>query len=388
MGQGKDLGDLVVGFGIIYYIILIICGIFWAVSINLILGLIMIGFGILGFFYCVLFSIKIDENEGVLGESLYWSIIAPLHWGITAFWIYFRGFWRVFGVNFPIMTTWLISSFYWYVIPILGIIFARYGDEIVREIKSHPKLFYYLLFAPIGFLITSNVILFSLGYKLSDYNTFIPIWLISSLFWFIVPTLIFLMVKLKIFTNHIIEKKIETKEMEANKFENLIKKSKGLINKSKKQISKESYAAAVENWKEAINCFNLALKKAITLDEKDMKNLRDNIYDLYLRFLSINPLLTNGSSIIFQDNKIILKKIYGLNIFLATWFKGRVMNKMDELHILEFLRNFDDYSDYSKKILKFIHDKGRAPEKDEAWDLVIPIDEMDLVLDIINIKIA
>ena len=61
---------------------------------------------------------------------------------------------------------------------------------------------------------------------------------------------------------------------------------------------------------------------------------------------------------------------------------------MNKSNILKFLNNFDDYNDYSKKILKFINNKGRAPEKDEAWDLGIPIDEMDLVLDLINVKIT
>ena len=36
---------------------------------------------------------------------------------------------------------------------------------------------------------------------------------------------------------------------------------------------------------------------------------------------------------------------------------------MTKQHVLKFLKNFDDYNEYSKKILKFIHDKGRAPEK-------------------------
>ncbi len=61
---------------------------------------------------------------------------------------------------------------------------------------------------------------------------------------------------------------------------------------------------------------------------------------------------------------------------------------MNKSNILKFLNDFDNYNDYSTKILKFINNKGRAPEKDEAWDLGIPIDEMDLVLDLINVKIS
>ena len=137
---------------------------------------------------------------------------------------------------------------------------------------------------------------------------------------------IFLMVELNFFqriisfsANHSIKSRAREK---ANLFENLVKKSKVLINKSKKQISKESYAAAVENWKESINYYNLAQEKAPTPDENNLKILRENICNIYLKFMSINCLLTKGTSLIFQDNKIITKSALGLNVFLSYWLEN------------------------------------------------------------------
>jgi len=135
------------GIGIIYYIIIIISGIVWAILINLILGLIIIGFSVLGLCYCVYLITKID-NLQLKGktEIYYWMVIAPIDWFLTANAIFFGLGWSINDFFNPknievLMTIWLISSFIWYVIPILVIIIAREGVNIFRKIKYHQKLF-------------------------------------------------------------------------------------------------------------------------------------------------------------------------------------------------------------------------------------------------------
>ncbi len=130
----EELGSLVLVLGFWFYIILIICGIVWAVIINLILGLIMISFGILGSFYCFISMGESLYWSISLWESLYWSIFAPLGWFLTAFWIHFFLFWRKEGVGVIfLMTAWLISSFIWYVIPILILIFIKRRQQLIEK---------------------------------------------------------------------------------------------------------------------------------------------------------------------------------------------------------------------------------------------------------------
>lgn len=533
------------GFGIFYYIILILCGTVWAIEINLILGLIMILFGIFGIVYWISFLFYDQFDDLIDTEICYWMIIAPLVWVITANAIFYGFGWTVddYFVHYDknievIMTSWLISSFFWYVIPILGITFARNGDKI----KSYPKLFYFLLFAPTGFLITSNIILFSLGYNLSNFEVYLPIWGISVLIWFLIPTVIItlrhryknkrflgdhkiikylvyigllfliffstiyciiligkvvssidsyllslLLLEIVLFLIGLIglsiicirilnekkkfkrdiknifgiiiiilmvigigldlifydpeywfelgnnifligffflfgwyiwfvisllrkkenlinliylvgvvlfliaiilalilppfstvsmgiawssiyfwiiwfiydisflrldlaewgkkpvtkqrklesrdqkekvktlkkQEKIKAREIEANRFENLIKKSESFLKKGKSLVSKESYEAAVDNWVKAIDFYSRALKKAPSPDRANLINLRKGIFNLYLKFISINCLITKGASLTFQDNKIITKPSLGLNVFLAKWLESR-----------------------------------------------------------------
>jgi len=82
-----------------------------------------------------------------------------------------------------------------------------------------------------------------------------------------------------------------------------------------------------------------------------------------------------------------MRSVYGLHIFLLSWIEEEGDKDLIMIKISKFLENLDDYLDYAGRILKFIHNKGYFPEKDEAWELNIPIDEMDFVLDLINIKI-
>lgn len=126
----------------------------------------------------------------------------------------------------------------------------------------------------------------------------------------------------KIFENREITDK-ELREIEKIKFESLIKKSNSVLNMSRKLFLKKSYEVAVDNWKEAIDCYSQALEKAPSPDENNLKFLREDICNLYLKFMSINCLLTKGFSIIFQDNKIISKPTLGLNVFIANWLESR-----------------------------------------------------------------
>jgi len=106
-----------------------------------------------------------------------------------------------------------------------------------------------------------------------------------------------------------------------------------------------------------------------------------------LEVVSSNFLIKQGFPAIVQNDQIVMRSIYGLNIFLLSWIEEEGVNELLMFEISQFLENFKDYIEYSRLVLKFIHDKGRIPEKDEAWELNIPIDEMDLALDLINVKI-
>ncbi|KKN13258.1 hypothetical protein LCGC14_1008200, partial [marine sediment metagenome] len=106
-----------------------------------------------------------------------------------------------------------------------------------------------------------------------------------------------------------------------------------------------------------------------------------------LDILPANYLIKQGFPAIIQNDQIIMRSVFGLNFFLSSWIEEESDYKLIISEISKFLENYKDYIDYTRYILKFIHDKGRIPEKDEAWELNIPIDEMDLVLDLINVNI-
>lgn len=81
------------------------------------------------------------------------------------------------------------------------------------------------------------------------------------------------------------------------------------------------YISAIENWKENIDYYSRALEKAPSPDENNLITLRENISNLYIKFLSIDCTLTKGFSVIFKDKKIITKPVLGLNIFLKAWLE-------------------------------------------------------------------
>jgi len=122
----------------------------------------------------------------------------------------------------------------------------------------------------------------------------------------------------------------------------------------------------------------------------EVKNLilkGNKIVRALLEILSPGYLIKQGIPAIIENEQIKMRSVYGLNIFLSSWLEEEGENDFIIYEISKFLEKFDDYLEYSGQILKFIHDKGRSPEKDEAWDLSIPIDEMDFIMDLINVKI-
>ncbi|MHA1273162.1 MAG: hypothetical protein ACTSQS_06960 [Promethearchaeota archaeon] len=113
------------------------------------------------------------------------------------------------------------------------------------------------------------------------------------------------------------------------------------------------------------------------------------IIKAFLESIPVDSLIKKGIFITLQNDQIsMMRPVYGLNIFLKSWVNEKEIDFNLISEISKFLKNLSDYIDYSKKILKFIYEKGRAPEKDEAWDLDIPIDEMDLIIELINVKIT
>jgi len=115
------------------------------------------------------------------------------------------------------------------------------------------------------------------------------------------------------------------------------------------------------------------------LKAKEKLHQTNEMIKALLEVVSSNYLIKQGFPAIVQDDQIVMRSIYGLNVFLLSWIEEEGDNEFLMFEISKFLENFRDYIDYSKLILKFIHDKGPIPEKDEAWELNIPIDEMKYI---------
>ena len=120
---------------------------------------------------------------------------------------------------------------------------------------------------------------------------------------------------------------------------------------------------------------------------KGKLNQTNEMIKALLKVVPSNYLIKQGLPAIIHDDQIVMRSVYGLNLFLYSWIEEEGDSEFLMFEISKFLEHFKDYIDYSRMILKFIHDKGHIPEKDEAWELNIPIDDMDLVLDLINIQI-
>ncbi|MEE9378421.1 MAG: hypothetical protein V3V33_10335, partial [Candidatus Lokiarchaeia archaeon] len=95
--------------------------------------------------------------------------------------------------------------------------------------------------------------------------------------------------------------KLKEKELEGNKFENLIRKSKELVNKGKEFYSKELFLKAAENWNEAINYYSRSIKKGPSSQYKAKINETINI----LREDICNAYVENG-----KKHNLIAKKAH------------------------------------------------------------------------------
>ena len=106
-----------------------------------------------------------------------------------------------------------------------------------------------------------------------------------------------------------------------------------------------------------------------------------------LQTISMDYLLKDGTPAIVKGGQVITRPVYGLKIFLKSWLSERkdIVSPLED--ISDFIKDFDDYIDYSNRILNFMHAKGRTPKKDETWELDIPIDEMDLIMGLLSIEI-
>ncbi|KKM91877.1 hypothetical protein LCGC14_1224050 [marine sediment metagenome] len=120
---------------------------------------------------------------------------------------------------------------------------------------------------------------------------------------------------------------------------------------------------------------------------KDKYVKQDDIIKSVLQLLPEDYFISHGIPAFFKNNHVFLRNSYGLNVFLYYWLNDQDKTSPLITDVIKFLENIDEYIEYSTKILNFIYQNGRAPDKEEAWDLEIPIEEMDLLLELINIEI-
>jgi len=71
-----------------------------------------------------------------------------------------------------------------------------------------------------------------------------------------------------------------------------------------------------------------------------------------LEAVSSNFLIKQGFPAIVQDDQIVMRSIYGLNIFLLSWIEEEGDNEFLMTEISKFIENFEDYTEYSRLILK------------------------------------
>ena len=130
----------------------------------------------------------------------------------------------------------------------------------------------------------------------------------------------------------------------------------------------------------------IKVKKVKKLNKKKGLNKKEIVTSL-LRRISADYLLKDGTPAIIKGGQVITRPVYGLKIFLKSWLSKQkdIVSPLDD--ISDFIKNFDDYFDYSNRILNFMHKKGRIPKKDETWELDIPIDKMDLIMGLLSIEI-
>jgi len=148
--------------------------------------------------------------------------------------------------------------------------------------------------------------------------------------------------------------------------------------KKRSTILKEKYLTKLEDLLKNVYAQNLA-----KMDSKLIKIEGDTKLDK----TNIQSFIKKGFPVILEDGQIYMWSIYGLSLFLKSFAYHYVKNPSLSQNLTKLLKYFNDYIDNSKKILKFIHNEGRVPEKDEVWELEISIDDLELLSDLISFKV-
>ena len=89
------------------------------------------------------------------------------------------------------------------------------------------------------------------------------------------------------------------------------------------------------------------------MKSKKNKEKKEEIFKSILEIVPQNYLVKQGFPAIVQDDQIIMRPTYGLNMFLASWIENNSDDPNLLYNISRFLENFNDYIDHSKRILKF-----------------------------------
>lgn len=101
-------------------------------------------------------------------------------------------------------------------------------------------------------------------------------------------------------------------------------------------------------------------------------------------------LARRGIPAIIDGTDVVLRPVHGLGAFLKAWREGAGEEAgqflLDEMR--DVIEKYDEHVAHCKAVLTFMKQHGRAPEKDEAWDLDIPLEHIDVVTDIINVQVG
>ena len=97
-------------------------------------------------------------------------------------------------------------------------------------------------------------------------------------------------------------------------------------------------------------------------------------------YFILNYLIDNGGIFGYiQKNELIVPLSYSIGVFAA--------NAAGTIDLRVLSKNFYDLDANGKKILTFIYKNKRSPEREEAWKLGVPFDDINTVINYINTPI-
>ncbi|MHA1372090.1 MAG: hypothetical protein ACTSRA_20520, partial [Promethearchaeota archaeon] len=124
------------------------------------------------------------------------------------------------------------------------------------------------------------------------------------------------------------------------------------------------------------------------IKKKNLSNKdKEKLFVSLMQLIPQNFFIENELPAIIQGDKIIIRSVFGLSLFLKAWLEQEEINVFFMNDVSKIINDLDTYLQHCQNVLKFIYKKGRVPERDEAWDLNIPIDDVDLVLNMINVNV-